>query len=120
MPNYVGTPGSAAAIYPGDTVQLFASEAPAAGQASIAVNVPPSATGDYSPLAFDVEFAAPYTAGDAIQIQGAMSDVAALYQTLNTIAAQQGYYSDLGRFKFYRAVQSVRTGAENVTVTVSR
>jgi hypothetical protein len=86
LPNNSSATGQrATSIYPGDSVALFNAEATAAGDASIAVCIPPAPGGAYRPMVFDIQFAA-VPAGD-IQIQGAMEDKEAAFQTLYTSTA---------------------------------
>ena len=111
----------AAALYPGDSMQLISAEAStdvAKWPASIAVAIPPH-PGGYKPILFAIEFAT--TPANNVVIQGAMEDWEAAYQTLFTSAAKrQDYYADDGSFKFYRVGPCTSTGGGNLTVTVRR
>jgi hypothetical protein len=120
LPNNSSAAGQpATSVYPGDAVALFNAEQPAAGDASISICIPPAPGGTYRPIVFDIQFAA-VPAGD-IQIQGAMEDKEAAFQTLYTSTAkQQDFYNDDGGFAFYRARNSSSVGGGNLTVAVRR
>jgi hypothetical protein len=126
MPNYSGAAGSATALSPGDQVNLLAAEAPVAGQASMAVAPMVTPGGDYAPIAFDIEYSANPNA-DTLAIQGAMTDTDAAYQTFYTSPGTNAssdklhdFYSDLGKFTYYRVKQIARAGNQTQTVTVRR
>lgn len=119
-----GQPGgfNLTTLCPGDTYILFAAEAPATGQASVAVALQPHPAG-YRPIAFEFLYSAA-PGGDSCAIQGSMSDVDSEYQTLYTspganASGTHDFYSDLGKFSFYRAKQISRAGVQTNTVTVA-
>jgi nucleotide-binding universal stress UspA family protein len=79
MPNY-GTPqagGVLTALYPGDALQLFAAETPAAPQASLAFARACSPDGTDNGTTFQIAYASAPTA--SLQIQGSNVDADAAY-----------------------------------------
>jgi hypothetical protein len=108
-------------LVPGDVMRLFNAETLAGlPLQSIAIAIGPNPGGGYSPIAFDIEFAAtPVTA--SVIIQGAMTDTPAAYQTLYTSTnKQQDYYGDVGKFRFYTITLVSQSAGGAITVTVSR
>ncbi len=123
MPNY-GVPqagGVLTSLQPGDGIfYLFDNESPTEGQASVAFCRSFSPGGDDAGSTFVIDWASAPTG--VVTIEASNQDVDADYQTIWTWSAnnQHDNYTDIVRFKFYRAkVVSVDAGLP-VTVTVQR
>ena len=110
--------GVLSAVYPGQSFTLFSgTESPSAGIKSVAFNRPAAPGGIQAPFVFTVNFPSAPTSS-SVQIQGSNDDVDGHYQTLATIATQNGYYSDAGQFNFYRAVLATYSVGGQPIVTV--
>ena len=110
--------GVLSAIYPGQSFTIFSgTETPSAGIKSVAFNRPAAPGGVAVPFVFTVNFPSAPTAS-SVQIQGSNDDVDGQYQTLATIGAQNGYYSDFGQLNFYRAVLATYSVGGMPIVTV--
>ena len=119
MPLYGSQTGMPTPVYPGQQFTLFGgTEAPAAGLKSVAFERTANWSGTPSPMVFTSNFASAPTA--TVQIQGSNDDTEANYQTIQAISTQHGYYSDLGNFRFYRAVLSAYGAGGQPVVTVQR
>ncbi len=115
MPSYLGTSGSAVAMYPGDQVIVLNAESPAANARSI--SVAPSRQPIDGHVLFAFEFSAAPTAS-AFSVQGAMVDTPGAYETLyQTTTSQLQSYEDDGVWAYYSILCASASG-EPVTVTV--
>lgn len=119
--NY-GTPqagGTLTALQPGDSLDLFNAETPAAPQASIAFARGSSPSGSDQGVTFQIAFAAAPTA--SVVIQGSNIDSDADYETLYTSSNKQfDAYTDTGRWAFYRAKLVSQSAGGAVTVLAQR
>ena len=124
MPLYLdpATYGRPMAVYPGQQFTLFnLPDAVAGGLKSQAFECMPGLTGNPSPQVFSLNAASATTA--TYVIQASNDDVEAHYQTVGTIpmvAATNGYYADLGEFRFYRGYISAYSSGPLGVLTVQR
>jgi hypothetical protein len=113
MPNYVA--GTAVALSPGDTINLFNAETPTPPQASIAFTQAYAAQGQPPGATFQAIF--PGTA--SVQVQGSNIDVDADYANVGAaITTSGGAVTDTSRLSFYRAKVTALTGG-SITVAVA-
>lgn len=106
-------------LYPGQQLVMFDStETPSAGVKSVAFERAPNYDGHPSPMVFTVVFPNAPTA--TLQIQASNDDVDGNYQVVQAIATQQGYYSDQGQFRYYRADLSAYSAGLMPKVIVQR
>jgi len=119
MPLYGSQTGMPTPVYPGQQFVLFSgAEAPAVGVKSVAFERAANWDGHPSASAFTVNFPSAPTA--TVQIQASNDDVDSHYQVLQAINAQNGWYSDQGQFRYFRAVLSTYIAGSMPTVIIQR
>jgi len=122
MPAY-STPqagGVRTCLYPGDSLALFNAEVVTTGEASIPFNRALSPSGSDQGTTFSIDWTDTPT-GSTVVIQGSNIDTDGDYITLYTsTAVQHDVYTDIGRYKFYRAKCSTYAAGTSLTVIAQR
>ena len=125
MPDYgAAQSGGLTVLYPGDAMELFASESPDAPQASMVFARGQSAVETDAGSTFQTEFASSPTS--VVEILGSnqmpgldftLADWAVLYTSTDKISDS---YTDTGRWAYYCAYLASQSGGGAVTVLVQR
>ena len=122
MPAYIdsvvtGKP-QACSLVPGDRLLLYNNETVSVGMASIAFARGMSGSGDDAGTTFTLIFASAPNA--TVEIQGANYDTASAYDKLSDLTTNNSFYTDTGRFGFYRVAITASSASGQVTVTAQR
>jgi hypothetical protein len=138
MPVYPGAANSVAtnsvpplpvAIYPGDTVAVFAAEQPAVPSASVAVAIAQAGYDGIIPnLAVEGFLSGAVGAAFSLQLQTSDTDADGMYQnegaaiTQANVSANNTFRGEFAnvRAKFARLLLTARTNAVNLTARISR
>lgn len=129
MPVYNANP-ALYSIAPGDLIQVWNGEQPAAGSAGVSASQQIASVQSQG-LAPGISFEGFFSAAPGtfeVDVQGAMVDADAQYQTLpngaisSVDAVNQTflYVDNISQFKFYRALMRTRGNAVNVTAYFKR